>query len=162
MNAMNKINSLSFKDCLKSEIELSIEEKNENFIVCGRTKDNAMKDFFHFNYMITKQEIKAFIFEMESLLSGEKPNKELIEIDGSICPNKYCQEVTLVGRNSEDILLGGVIIMFLDLDYFKNNEYFMIIQFFDGIISTDTYILRNEAVDLLNYVKSFYNKNLLY
>ena len=45
--------------------------------------------------------------------------------------------------------------MFLDLDYFKNNEYFMIIQFFDGIISTDTYILRNEAVDLLNYVKSF-------
>ena len=61
----------------------------------------------------------------------------------------------LVGRNSEDILLSGVIIMFLDLDYFKNNEYFMIIQFFDGIISTDTYILRNEAVDLLNYVKSF-------
>lgn len=145
-----------FNDFCKSEIVFSIHKENEDrFIVKGKTKDKTMKNYFYFSYKISKSDIQAFVYEMESAIYNKVPNKKIADIDNKVETNEVCYEITLVGRNSDNILIGGVVLSYIDTEYFGGNDYFMFIQFFDESVSTNTYIKEAEAKVLLNYVKSF-------
>ena len=156
-NSINYDNvDIKFNDFYKSEIVFSIHKENENcFIVKGKTKDKTMKNYFNFNYKISKSDIQAFVYEIESAIYNKIPNKKIADIDNKVKTNEVCYEITLIGRNSDNILLGGVVLSYIDTDYFGGNDYFMFIQYFDKSVSSNTYIKKDEANVLLNYVKSF-------